>query len=1126
MVNRGLFNYLKNELGGGSYDPSVLSYNSEIEEAIKLVIRASDIDDTLVVVKENPYTASRMFDMLASFYDDKEIVLYTPEESMRAEAIAASFENRALRTNALYEILAMPKKIIVTTVYGLIRHLPDKELLKGSIQDLKVGDINTKEELIKKLKEGGYEKVPTCENPLSYASRGSIVDVFAPNHKSPIRIEFFDDEIDSLRYYDVNTQMTIEKLDHCTLGFASDIIFSDEDINTLLENKELADSASIDLEFIKERVYQGNLYYYFAFLKSQKHLLDYIDRPLLYLSDEDRIKDHLHILQEETFAYLREMSEDSGLPLRFYVFADYNHEIDKKARLKSSPFSEISPEITEVDTLNGPLTITLKGILKDVDKDKILLVVNENEVEEVINTLVELKTPYNIVTDTFIFGINILIGDIYGGFRYKDLVVYGSSELFSHKKHLGKYARKFEESVKLNSYEELKRGDYVVHDQYGIGQYVGIEQRTVNNIKLDYLKILYRGNDELLVPLSQFSLVRKYVSKDGVVPKLHRLGSKEWVRTKQKVEEGVDDLAEKLIVLYEHRAQNIGHAFSKDNDIQKAFEKEFAYDLTPDQTRSVIEVKKDMEDTKPMDRLLCGDIGFGKTEVAIRASMKAVLDHKQVAYLCPTTVLSLQHFNTFKERFKNYPVRVEVLNRYISYIDQMKILNGLKTGAVDIVIGTHRILSKDIVFKDLGLLIIDEEQRFGVEHKEKIKQLKESIDVLSLSATPIPRTLQMSLVGLRGLSTLDTPPKDRYPIQTYIVEKNESLIKEVIERELARGGQVFYLYNDIERIYSIARNLEKKIKGAKIIVAHGKMEREELEDAMMAFYEDRANILICTTIIETGIDIPNTNTIIIDNAQNFGLAQLYQIRGRVGRSDKIAYAYLMIPPKKELSEVANKRLKAIKEFTALGSGYKIAMRDLAIRGAGDMLGAKQSGFIDNVGLDLYLSMLERAIKKKKGEDVKEEVNTPKPNIPMDSYIPDTFTDNDYDKLDIYHHLDDIKTKEDLYDYYLEIKDRYGKLPKEIVAIFEKKQIELFIDGIKVESFKIQNARILITLTKEFSDMIDGMKLFQFCNDVSGDIKIRYIKEKIEFSFQKRLEEMGDIIKLLGGLEGVMKDEDR
>lgn len=1125
MDNRLLEEVKESLREGGYLDPSLLSYNSEIEEAIKLAIWQSDKDKTLVVVKENIYMANRMYDLLRSFYDDNDIILYTPEESMRAEAIAASFENRALRTEALYAILSEKKKIIVTTVYGIIRHLPDRKSLKERIIDLKVGDVISRDELIERLKESGYERVPTCENPLSYALRGAIVDVFAPNHKDPLRIEFFDDEIDSLRYFDVNTQMTIKTLKACRLSFASDVIFTKDDIDELLKRDDL-DAGSIDLEFIENGIYQGNLYYYYAFLKDRMHLLDYLDQKVVYISDEDRAKEHLHILQDETFSYLREMSEDTGLPLRFYVFADFDRELAKISRLRSAPFSEIAPPITEVDTLNGPLSVTLKAIAKDVDTHKIALVVKDKEAQDVIDELVALDIPYKIASDHLVFGLNVIIGDIASGFQCGDLIVYSASELFDHKKRLGKYARKFEESVKLNSYEELKRGDYVVHDQYGIGQYVGIEKRVVNNIKLDYLKILYRGNDELLVPLAQFSLVRKYVSKDGVVPKLHRLGSKEWARTKAKVQEGIDDLAERLLMLYKHRSENIGFAFSKDNDMQRAFEKEFPYDLTPDQTRSIIEVKKDMEDKRPMDRLLCGDVGFGKTEVAIRASMKAIIDHKQVAYLCPTTVLSLQHYKTFVDRFKNYPVKIEVLNRYITKKDQARIIKELQSGDVDILIGTHRILSSDVIFKDLGLLIVDEEQRFGVEHKEKIKQLKESIDVLSLSATPIPRTLQMSLVGLRGLSTLDTPPKDRYPIQTYVVIKNQNLIKEVIERELARGGQVFYLYNDIQRIYAIARDIEDKIKGAKVIVAHGKMEREELEDAMMAFYANKANVLICTTIIETGIDIPNTNTIIIDNAQNFGLAQLYQIRGRVGRSDKIAYAYLMVPPKRELSEVADKRLKAIKEFTALGSGYKIAMRDLAIRGAGDMLGAKQSGFIDNVGLDLYLAMLERAIKKKKGEEVIDEVNKPKPMIPMDSYIPDTFTDNDYDKLDMYHHLDKIQDKGELVDYYLEIKDRYGRLPKEIEAIFEKKRLELFIDGIIVESFKVQGARIIVTLTKDLSNKIDGMKLFKFCNELSKDIKIRYIAEKIEFSFQNRLEEMTNIIRLLDNMEGFIKDEDR
>ncbi len=1109
--------------------PSFLAYNSTIEEAIKIALYADDLDKPIVVVKENAYGANQLYEELCGFYDQEELVLYCPEESMRSEAIVASFENRSQRVSALFAILTKKVKIIIASAYGLIRHLPAKDYLKDHIIKLKKGDIIERDDLVKKLKEAGYERTPTCENPLTYALRGAIVDVFCPNETRPIRVEFFDDEIDSLRFFDVNTQRTIENISECTLGFAADVLFSDEEIEVIEEKVGSFGSSSydLDIDFIKNHVYQGNLYYYYAFLKDQSHLLDIVGEHKLYLSDKERIKSHLKLLSDETYAYLREMSEDTKLPLRFYVFADLAYELKGKDILEARPFSQAVPLITQIDTPGGALYLTLKTIGRQKETISVF-VLNGEEIETVSSALNDLGIPYTVSVREFKKGINIVLGDLDEGFAIAtlNLCVYGQRELFGHKRKIGKYAQKYEEAIKLNSYEELKRGDYVVHNQYGIGQYIGIEKRVINNVKLDYLKILYRGNDELLVPLAQFSLVRKYVSKDGVVPKLHKLGSKEWVRTKQKVQEGIDDLAEKLIRLYKKRSENIGFAFSKDNDIQKAFEREFAYDLTADQKKAIADVKKDMEAQKPMDRLLCGDVGFGKTEVAIEAAMKAVLDKKQVAYLCPTTVLSLQHYNTFKERFKNYPVRIEVLNRYISNADQKVILKDLKAAKVDILIGTHRLLSNDVEFKDLGLLIIDEEQRFGVEHKEKIKQLKESIDVLSLSATPIPRTLQMSLVGLRGLSTLDTPPKNRYPIQTYVVEKNEDLIREVIERELVRGGQVFYLYNDIERIYTIASKLEKRIKKASVIVAHGKMSREELEDAMLAFYENKANILICTTIIETGIDIPNTNTIIIDNAQNFGLAQLYQIRGRVGRSDKIAYAYLMIPPKKELSEVALKRLEAIKEFTALGSGYKIAMRDLAIRGAGDMLGAKQSGFIDNVGLDLYLAMLEKAIKKKRGEEVKEDDVTSRQVLPIDSYIPDSFTDNDYDKLVLYHRLDEIDSKEELLNYYLEVSDKYGHLPKEIDTLFEKKQIELFIDGKIVESFKVLNARIVITLTKEYSDRIDGMKLFEYCATLSKDLRIRYVNMKIEFSFQNRREEIKKLIELLNHLSEVTKDADR
>lgn len=1129
---QNILNYLKQNLQADDFkESSLLTYNSPIEEALKMVFFASSEAEPLVIVKSNAYQANQMAELLRPYFEENELVVYIPEESMRAEAIVASFENRAARINALNQILYTKPKVIVTTAYGLMRHLPKVNLFKDGCLAIKVGDILDKDELIAHLARNGYEHMLRAESPLTFASRGAIVDVFSVNYNNPLRIEFFDDEIDSIRFFDVNTQKTISTIDECFLSVASDVLFSDSDIETIKDlAKEHDDSAklALDLEFIEKHQFNGNLYYYYAFLEHQAHLLDYLNDYTLYISDKEILEEHVKLFRNETFAYLKEMCEEEHLPLRFYVFKDIYDVLKHTSYFKGEPFKEVFPLIEAVDLPNGSLKTIMNTIFK-FERRYTLLCLNENELSEVVEFCIANDIFYNLyLDDELVPGLNLTMSSINEGFEVKELelIVYTSKELFQNKKITGGYARKYEEATKLNSYDELKRGDYVVHNQYGIGQYVGIEKREVNGITLDYLKILYRGNDELLVPLNQFSLVRKYVSKDGIVPKLHKLGSKEWAKTKAKVEESVDDLAERLVDLYSARNEQIGFKYSEDNETQHTFEREFSYELTSDQAQAIKEVKADMQSNKPMDRLLCGDVGFGKTEVAIRASMKAVLDGKQVAYLCPTTVLSMQHLKTYKQRFANYPVTIAILNRYVTPKEQKETLERIKDGKIDIVIGTHRILSKDVKFKDLGLLVIDEEQRFGVEHKEKIKEMKQSVDVLSLSATPIPRTLQMSLVGLRGLSTLDTAPNNRYPVQTYVVEKNLGLIKEVMERELSRGGQVFYLHNNVDEIYLFASKISKMFKDARVLVAHGKMNREELEDVMKEFYEGRADILICTTIIETGIDIPNANTIIIEDAHKFGLAQLYQIKGRVGRSDRIAYAYLMVPPKRELSELGTKRLNSIKEFTALGSGYKIAMRDLSIRGAGDMLGPQQSGFIDNVGLDLYLSMLGSAIKRKRGEVVEEEDTSTKPIVPIESYIPAEFTGNDYEKLSLYHRLDKIKDKTELFTYYAEIKDEFGRLPKEVEALFEKKRLELLMDLKYIESIKIINKQMVVTLDKEFSDHMDGMKVFEYCAKLSRDIKIRYIKERIEFSIQNQKEQIKKMIQLLDHLDELVKDENR
>ena len=1125
MKNREILNIV--EQVTNDQDHSFLSYSSLVEEALKLSIRALHSDRPLLVVKENAYLASKLRDILISYFEEDEICSYLPEESLRAQEIASSFENRANSLNALYKIVSDRKlKIVLCSPYGLIRHLPSRDELLEKIITIKTGQTFEREELIERLRQLGYEKTNHVETPMCYASRGYIVDVFSVNYERPLRIEFFDDVIDSIRFFDNDTQRTLENIEEAEICFAKDVFFSDEEKDWLSENI-IAESGQmeLELEYIKTDIYRQSQYFYRAYFDNS-HLRDYLKDEIVYLSDQEKIEAHLKMLSEETVSYIQEMHEEKKLPLKFYVYDDLNRQLKGAQILEGRPFGDVS-HISVIDFPYGTTDYVANVLSNERFRYK-LVILDEKQCEELINSLIRLHIPYSIYTGELKEGINIGYGNIYGGFSLEkaDLALYTGEELFRKRPHAGRYANRYAEARTLNSYEELNRGDYVVHDQYGIGQYVAIETRTLNGIECDYLKIIYKGNDELLVPLSQFSLVRKYVSKEGAVPKLHKLGSKEWSETKRRVEENVTDIAEKLIELYSVRDTNIGFAFSKDTAMQKEFEDTFEYELTNDQIIAIDEVKADMESPKPMDRLLCGDVGFGKTEVAIRAAFKAVNDDKQVAYLCPTTVLSFQHYDTFRKRFENFPVRVELLNRYIPEDRQRAILKDLKEGRVDVLIGTHRILSKDIEYKDLGLLIIDEEQRFGVEHKEKIKQLKNSIDVLSLSATPIPRTLQMSLIGIRGLSTLDTPPQNRYPIQTYVVHKNDSLVEEVIMRELERDGQVFYLYNNVEMIYSVARKLQKKIPYARIGVAHGQMDRKEIEDIMYRFYNNEINVLICTTIIETGLDIPNANTIIIDNAQNFGLSQLYQIKGRVGRSDRVAYAYLMIPEKKQLNESSTRRLEAIKEFTALGSGYKIAMRDLTIRGAGDLLGEKQSGFIDNVGLDLYLAMLNKAIARAKGEEVPEEQPRSNINVPISSYIPESFSDNDYDKLALYHELYDISSKEELFDYYLKICDQYGRLPKEVEALFDKKRLELLVNLDLIDRISNTNGKFTIVLSKKYSDNIDGVRLFEYCNSLSRDMEITYRNSKLAISIGNQKENIARMLKLVDNLDKLEKHEDR
>lgn len=1105
---------------------------SPIEEALVIAASFNQNPRNLVIIKENNYQAQILFQKLTPLIK-AQCVLFDVEESLRVQAITSSIEASAARIEALAHLLDNSFKICVTHIGALAHHFMKPDSFKENMISLKINEEISISELKRKCQNAGYTYVSRVDQPLCFAARGGILDIFSINYPNPIRIEFFDNEIESIRFFDISTQRTISTVDEVTLLCAGELLFNDDELNTIkrkvekefnefkIKNPELADTLqdtlSMDIEFLENCISESRLYPYFSYLEQTGNLLDYIDHPHLIYSNPGKCSDHLKQMMEESITYIQEMVQEGKMLPHFSLYHDVTHILSQFSLTEMNPFLNRSSTIRQTSLPAEPLHILTEILDEQAQNKSIVLCLNETEITEIIKLCVQKNISYQIAFDEISAnGLYLFEGNLDEGFELTDhnLIVYTSRECFRKKRKAGKFINKFNQAEALSSYQDLNPKDYIVHQQHGVGQYVGIITREIGGIHRDYLQILFKGNDELLVPLEQFSLVRKFVSREGVSPKLNKLGSNEWSKTKAKLKANVEDIAERLINLYSMREENIGFAFSEDNDEQRQFDEEFEYELTPDQTLAVQQIKEDMMKPKPMDRLLCGDVGFGKTEVAIRAAFKAVLDGKQVAFLCPTTILSLQHFKTFQSRVDSHAVKVAVLNRFVTETNQKRILEEVKEGKIDILIGTHRILSKDVKFKDLGFLIIDEEQRFGVEHKEKIKEMKQSIDVLSLSATPIPRTLQMSLIGIRSLSQLDTPPNNRYPVQTYVVEKNQNLIIDVIEKELARDGQVFYLFNNIDQIYNVARTLQVQLPEAKIAVAHGKMNREEIEEVMLQFSNGEFNVLICTTIIETGIDIPNANTILVDQADRFGLSQLYQIKGRVGRSDRVAYAYLLVNRFKQLSEIASKRLQSIKEFSELGSGYKIAMRDLTIRGAGDLLGANQSGFIDAVGIDYYIEMLQEAINEKKGIKTEKKVQKIKPQVQVDSYIPESFAPQDLEKISMYQKIDKIETAEELNLYYDEIRDNYGHFPKSVQLLFEKKRLELLINDPDVESFKEIRLGSEIIFSVDFSNRVDGIKMFERFTTLSKDIKIKYQNNKIKVSLPKRQDSLPLAIEVL------------
>lgn len=1087
--------------------------SSMIDKAMTLAASYRDNPRAILVVMRNSYAAQQLYDRLANLLNSNEVDLYTVEESLRVEAITTNNVQQGNRVEVLNRCLEDSNRILITHAFAMSKVVPLASDFRHAQINVSVGQVLRMDDLCQRLINIGYTRVAHVYAPLTFARRGFVIDVF-PINAQPIRIEYFDDEIDSIKVFDVQTQRSVSSLDNACLSVASEYYFNAKQIeqingrvNALLEKESdptLIENVTNDLNRLNNCQFDASLYPYVAYMDDKGCLLDYLPNAQIITDPMHQVVDSLKYYQLEASNYLQELVEYKKILPKFALFFPTT-QLQSLTHGEFAQFANDDTNVHEVDSVSKSLEENLNFLVKQTKFNHQVIAVNENDIEKVINTCLQLNIDYHLIDDTdeLPSGLSITLESYYEGFSIESLslIVFTANELFHRKNALYRYTNKYKQAESLNAYTQLNNGDYVVHNQYGVGQYIGIVTRVTNGLKKDYLHILYADNGELFVPLEQFHLVRRFVAADGVVPKLNKIGSDTWKKTKAKLKESLQDLAQRLVELYSERKKEIGFAFPSDSAEQLDFENEFEYPLTPDQQSAVDAIKACMELPYPMDYLLAGDVGFGKTEVAIRCAFKAVQAGKQVAVLAPTTLLSRQHYITFVNRFSNYPVTIALLNRFVSPSMVKQTLAGIQTGSVDIVVATHRILSKDIRFKDLGLLIIDEEHRFGVEQKERLAEMKHNMDVLSLSATPIPRTMQMSLMGVRQSSQLTTPPNNRYPVATYVVEHNDKLIKEVMERELARGGQVFYLFNHTVEIYPYAKRIQQLLPKARVGIAHGRMEAQELEATMDEFIQGNTDILLCTTVIENGIDIPNANTILVDNAHRLGLAQLYQIKGRVGRSTRMGYAYLMIPEHYQLTEVAQKRLNAIKEFANLGDGYQIAMRDLMIRGAGDLLGAKQSGFINTVGMDMVIEMLKEEIEVAQDANKKSKEIIKKQVLPLNATIPNSFTQVNYDKLDLVTNLENCDDKQSLLAYQDKIKDEYGKLPSEVEELFLKRRFEIASDETKMEKITI-GATMTILFNGALSALMDGELLFDTVYRLDNNAKIAFKNGKVSIEWKQ------------------------
>ena len=1033
----------------------------------------------ILIIVNSVYEGNDLLNRLSNYTD--KVLFFPMDDFITSEAIAISPEFKSERINTINKLIYDDKYIVITNLMGILRYLPSKEVWKKKIISLKKDNDINREKLLNDLYELGYEKETIVTETGKFGIRGYVIDVFPIGMDNPVRIELWGDTIDSIKLFDIDTQLTIKDVDSIEIYPYSEF---------LIDN----DSSE---EVIRKQKY---LKYY---SKNISNISDYMNEFICFWYDYNQIMVSYKLLMETIMDY--DNNNKSSIKTD-YMFDIRDIRLDNEIYLMGldNILNDVKVNGKEdyvsynIENFEGNLELFKKELEKYLVKKKtvILCIENKSTAKNIVNYMdIDnlVLTNINEIIDNKINLVNYGIGN---GYIFDKYVVISNNDIFKTTKK-NNYKSKFKLSSRLSNVSNINKGDYIVHEMHGIGIYDEIVTLTKNGLKKDYIKLIYADGDVLYVPVEKIDRISKFVGKEASNMKLNKLNTDEWTKRKNKVRDKLNDIAGDLIKVSAEREMMKGFAFSEDDENQVLFDSEFEYTETADQLKAINSIKREMELSKPMDMLLCGDVGYGKTEVAFRAMFKAVNDGKQVAYLCPTTILSSQQYKSALNRFKTFPVNIALLNRFVPYEKQKKIIEDVNNGKIDILFGTHKILNDAIKFKNLGLLVIDEEQRFGVTHKEKIKKYKSNIDVLTLSATPIPRTLQMSMSGIRSLSLIETPPEERLPIQTYVLPENDNVVKDAIYKELSRNGQVFVLYNRVETIENKLRDINKLVPEARIRIAHGQMSKTELEDVMMEFINHEFDILLCTTIIETGIDIANVNTLIIFDADRFGLSQLYQIRGRIGRSDKVGYAYLMYDNRKELNDLAVKRLSTIKEFTELGSGFKIAMRDLSIRGAGDILGSEQSGYIDSIGIDLYLKMLKEAVDKLKGTYVEtKESDSVKPIIEVDTHISNDYVSEDDLKIEIHKKINEIDGIDKLLSVKEELEDRFGKISKEMELYMYEEWLEKLGNKLEVKTIKQTNTFIELEISKEISNKIDGEKLFYTAYEVSKNFKLKQVDGKI------------------------------